>query len=126
MTELITAYALNISALTSTNASAILKHDERHSDVTRVYTKGKGIEYLQSIIPRLTSKQIQRLEGNNLIIGTAVYSALFTPKGLNLTTSNTEHDHLDFRNNGSLLVNQAKVTQADILVANGVMHALLG
>ena len=107
-------------------AAGILREDQNYHDITRVFTQGKGVKYLLSIIPKLNSTEIKRVEADNLIKGTVVYSTLFAPNGFNVTTTDAEHDELTFRrNNGTLSINGAKVTIADILVANGVMHAAL-
>ncbi|WPG99306.1 Hypothetical protein R9X50_00211900 [Acrodontium crateriforme] len=109
-----------LGALRATNLTAPLN---AASDITVFAPNNEAFQNISSALSTLTAEQITNILEYHVINGTIAYSSslanasLPSMAGTNLTIT------VD-KSTGAVFVNSARVINADILIANGVLHVL--
>ena len=121
----VTAEAAGLSAIAGalTDTKLVDAVDDL-MDVTVFVPDNAAFQAIGSAVGNLTIAQLTSILEYHVINGTVAYSSLLmnnsmipTLQGNNVTITML---------NGSVFVNSAKVVQADVLVANGVVHVIDG
>lgn len=118
-----TAIAGNFSALAgaaiSTNLITAL---DTTPDLTIFVPNNAAFQQIEPTLRTLNLSQIASALTYHVIPGTVAYSTLL--KAGSIRTLNGASVYVRVESNGAVFVNQARVINADVLVANGVIHVI--
>lgn len=91
-------------------------------DLTVFVPNNAAFQAIAATAANLTVAQLSSVLTYHVIPGTVAYST--TLKSGSVRTLNGQSLNIRVESNGTVFVNQARVTAADILVANGVLHVI--
>lgn len=112
------------SAYGALNASGLVNAVDTVRDVTAFIPNNEAFQAIGSALPNMTMAQLSSILTYHIVNGTVGYSSTLM-NGSSLTAMNGGKLTITL-NNGSVFVNSAQVVEADILVANGVVHVIDG
>ncbi|KAF1988650.1 Fasciclin-domain-containing protein [Aulographum hederae CBS 113979] len=118
-----TLVAGNLSSLAGVlNETDLLPTVNTLQDITVFAPNNAAFQSIGSALQNLTTDDISDILLYHVVNGTVGYSSMLED-GMNLTTANGEDLTIHIEGD-SVFVNGAEVVQADILVANGVVHVI--
>ncbi|KAL8695024.1 MAG: hypothetical protein Q9218_000392 [Villophora microphyllina] len=94
-----------------------------HLDITLFVPNNAAFQALGSTLQSMPSQQLQRILDYHIVNSSTVGYSSNLPNGTVLRTRAGQNLTITFASN-SLFVNQARVIQQDLLIANGVMHVI--
>ncbi|KAI4159907.1 MAG: hypothetical protein L6R39_000283 [Caloplaca ligustica] len=104
------------------NAS-LAEYVNTHKDLTIFVPQNLAFQALGGTLQSMPSSQLQRLLNYHIVNSSTVAYSANLPNGTILHTRSGQTLTITFASN-SLFVNQARVLQQDLLIANGVMHVI--
>ncbi|KAL9598981.1 MAG: hypothetical protein Q9219_004164 [cf. Caloplaca sp. 3 TL-2023] len=94
-----------------------------HKDLTLFVPQNAAFQVLGGTLESMPASQLQRILDYHIVNSSTVGYSSSLPNGTVLRTRNGQNLTITFASN-SLFVNQARVLQQDLLLANGVMHVI--
>ncbi|KAJ4322800.1 hypothetical protein N0V94_002180 [Neodidymelliopsis sp. IMI 364377] len=105
------------------NATNLLEAVDTTPDVTIFAPSSQAIQDIGSALTNLSTEDISNILTYHVVNGTVGYSSGLE-NGTTLTTLNGQNLTITIGEGGRIFVNNARVTVADVLVANGVVHVI--
>ncbi|KAF2633675.1 Fasciclin-domain-containing protein [Macroventuria anomochaeta] len=105
------------------NKTDLLEAVDTTSDVTIFAPSTEAFQNIGSVLANASTEDIANILTYHVVNGTVGYSSGIE-NGTVLTTLNGANLTITIGDEGSIFVNSARVTIADILVANGVVHVI--
>jgi uncharacterized surface protein with fasciclin (FAS1) repeats len=114
----------NLSSLRGAlNATDLLEAVDTTPDVTIFAPSNQAIQDVGSALANLSTEDVSNILTYHVVNGTVGYSSGIE-NGTVLTTLNGQNLTITVGDEGRIFVNSARVTIADVLVANGVVHVI--
>lgn len=114
----------NLSSLRGAlNATDLLEAVDTTPDVTIFAPSNQAFQDIGSALANLSTEDISSILTYHVVNGTVGYSSGIE-NGTTLTTLNGANLTITIGEEGRIFVNSARVTIADIIVANGVVHVI--
>ncbi|KAL1606913.1 hypothetical protein SLS59_002611 [Nothophoma quercina] len=105
------------------NATDLLDAVDTTPDITIFAPSNQAIQDIGSALANLSTEDIANILTYHVVNGTVGYSSGIE-NGTVLTTLNGQNLTITIGDEGRIFVNSARVTIADVLVANGVVHVI--
>lgn len=105
------------------NATNLLETVDTAPDLTIFAPTTQAFSDIGSLLANATTEQISSILTYHVVNGTVGYSSGIE-NGTTLTTLNGKNLTITIGDEGRIFVNSARVTIADVLIANGVVHVI--
>lgn len=103
--------------------SSLADYANTHPDLTLFVPQNAAFQALGGSLQSMSSQQLRRILDYHIVNSSTIGYSPNLPNGTILHTRSGENLTITFASN-SLFVNQARVLQQDLLLANGVMHVI--
>ncbi|KAL8723306.1 MAG: hypothetical protein Q9225_000358 [Loekoesia sp. 1 TL-2023] len=103
--------------------SSLAEYVNTHKDLTLFIPQNAAFQALGGTLESMPSSQLQHILNYHIVNSSTIGYSANLPNGTTLRTRAGQNLTITFASN-SLFVNQARVVQQDLLLANGVMHVI--
>ncbi|KAI4258372.1 MAG: hypothetical protein LQ352_001221 [Teloschistes flavicans] len=103
--------------------SSLADYVNTHPDITVFVPNNAAFQAIGSTLQSMPSQELQRILDYHIVNTSTVGYSSSLPNGTVLRTRSGQNLTITFASN-SLFVNQARIIQQDLLIANGVMHVI--
>ncbi|KAL9009917.1 MAG: hypothetical protein Q9173_005095, partial [Seirophora scorigena] len=121
-TQTVPQFNLTAAGGAAENAS-LAEYANTHKDLTIFVPQNAAFQALGATLQSMPSSELQRILDYHVVNSTTVLYSSNLSDGTVLRTLSGQNVTISFASN-SLFVNQARVLQQDLLIANGVMHVI--